>query len=142
MPTAGYSGTPLLKKLGVKQGQKALLYSVPDRVTELASFEEFASLKAPKTWCGVSGADYDYVHVFEKEAARLEKGMPVLRQIIAQDGMIWVSWPKKASKVETTITEDVVRNLALANGLVDIKVCAVDEIWSGLKLMIPKKDRI
>ena len=141
MPDAGYSGTPLLKKLGYRPGQRALLYQVPEGLPQLSGYPNFAAVKKPKTWRGISGGPYDLIHIFEKEARHLEKGMGTLRSILAPDGMIWVSWPKKASKVPTTVTEGVIRRLALANGLVDIKVCAVDDIWSGLKLVIPVKDR-
>jgi len=82
------------------------------------------------------------IHYFTKQAKDLYKDISFLKSEIEANGMIWISWPKKASKVPTDITEDVVRELALTKGLVDIKVCAVDEIWSGLKLVIPVKDRI
>ena len=139
--TAGYSDTPLLKKLGYKAGQDALLFSVPETLSALSGFDGFASCKQPKSWRGVSGGPYDLIHIFEKQAARLEKNTPLLRPLLAQTGMVWISWPKKASKVPTDVTGDLVRALVLQNGLVDIKVCAVDEIWSGLKMVIPVKDR-
>ncbi len=141
MAQAGYSGTPLLKKLGVKAGQKALLFQVPENVTDLHEYAEFSSCKRPKTWRGVSGSDYDYVHLFTKDGADLQKQMPRLHELIVPNGMIWVSWPKKASKVPSTADEGLVRSLALKNGLVDVKVCAVDEVWSGLKLVIRLRDR-
>jgi len=83
----------------------------------------------------------DFIHYFVREEKKLVKDIYNLKEQIVQNGMIWVSWPKKSSKVETNITEDVVRNIALKNGLVDVKVCAVDEVWSGLKLVIPIKTR-
>ncbi|MCI5045848.1 MAG: DUF3052 domain-containing protein [Aquisalinus sp.] len=141
MPLAGYSGTPLLKKLGYKDGQKALLLGVPPELPQLSTFSGFAACKQVKTWRGLSGGPYDLIHVFEKQANNLESHIDPLRQHLEQSGMIWVSWPKKASKVPTTVTEDVIRRLALDNGLVDVKVCAVNEVWSGLKLVIPVKDR-
>ena len=141
MPGAGYSGTPLLKKLGYKAGQKALLLNVPDDLPQLSGFPDFASIKQARTWRGMSGGPYDLIHVFEKEAARLEKGVPGLKALLEQDGMVWISWPKKASGVTTDVTGDVVRSLVLKNGLVDIKVCAVSDIWSGLKMVIPVRDR-
>ena len=82
------------------------------------------------------------IHFFTKDALELNDNIVLLKNEIEVDGMIWISWPKKASKILTDITEDTIRNLALKNGLVDIKVCAIDEIWSGLKLVIPVKDRI
>ena len=141
MPDAGYSGTPLLKKLGYMPGQKACLFQVPETLPQLSGYDAFAACKQPQTWRGVSGGPYDLIHLFEKQADSLEKHMPRLKFLLQPAGMVWVSWPKKASKVPTTVTEDVVRRLALQNGLVDIKVCAVDEVWSGLKLVIPVKDR-
>ncbi|MCI5046021.1 MAG: DUF3052 domain-containing protein [Aquisalinus sp.] len=141
MPEAGYSGTPLLKKLGYKEGQKALLLAVPSELPQLSTYSGFSTCKQIKTWRGFSGGPYDLIHIFEKQADNLEKHMGSLREHLVQNGMIWVSWPKKASKVPTTVTEDVIRRLALNNGLVDVKVCAVDEVWSGLKLVIPVKDR-
>lgn len=139
---AGYSGTPLAKKLGLKPGQAALLVAVPESVREVSGFKGFARVeRLAKPAARAPKGPFDYVHVFETEAARLAKAIPALRKSLAPAGMIWVSWPKKASKVETTITEDVVREIALANELVDVKVCAVDEVWSGLKLVIPVAKR-
>ena len=83
----------------------------------------------------------DFIHYFAREGKQLQKDIGKLKNGIEQNGMIWISWPKKSSKVETDVTEDVVRMIALTNGLVDIKVCAVDGTWSGLKLVIPVKDR-
>lgn len=130
----GYSGTPLAKKLGIKQGFKIALYHQPEYY-----FKLFTDLPDVKIISGISKVNF--IHYFVKEEKQLLKDMATLKSQIEQNGMIWVSWPKKSSKVETDITEDVIRNLALKNGLVDIKVCAVDEIWSGLKLVIPVKDR-
>lgn len=138
---AGYSGTPLLKKLGVKETQKALLVCVPDEVAALNEDTPWLKVKRAKTSRGISGGPFDYVHFFSADAQQFTKVLPTLKKEMAQNGMIWISWPKKSSGVSSTITEDTVRNLALKTGLVDIKVCAVDEIWSGLKLVIPVKDR-
>jgi uncharacterized protein YvpB len=132
---SGYSGTPLAKKLGIKEGFTIALYNQPDYYFQLfIDFPEDVNIvnNQPKA---------DFIHYFVKEAKQLSKDISKLKRQIEQNGMIWISWPKKSSKVETDITEDVIRNLALKNGLVDIKVCAVDEIWSGLKLVIPVKDR-
>lgn len=83
----------------------------------------------------------DFIHLFVREKKVFEKELLKNKKFLSQNGMIWVSWPKKSSKVETDITEDVIRNFALKNGLVDIKVCAVNDVWSGLKLVIPVKER-
>ena len=145
--SAGYSGTPVLKKLGVKPDQTALLIGVPDVVSELAQYDQFArridvaSLGAPDFAKACAAGPYTYIHVFEKQASALEASIEHLRRALVPNGMIWASWPKKASNVATTLTEDVIRSLALANGLVDVKVCAVDAVWSGLKLVIPVADR-
>lgn len=138
MPTpAGYSGTPLLKKLGYKAGQRALLIGVQDGPEELFLFDAFAHVDRRARLGRMPKGPFDLVHVFEKDAAALETALPAIVAQLERDGMIWVSWPKKASKVATTITEDVIRAAAFKAGLVDVKVCAVDEVWSGLKLVIP-----
>ena len=133
--SAGYSGTPLAKKLGFKEGFHIWLIQQPEYY-----FELFAEL-LPGLNFEAEHMDLDCIHMFTKSAADLEHYIPIARQAIKQNGMIWVSWPKKASKVVTDMTEDVVRKYAFANDLVDIKVCAVDQIWSGLKLVIPKTSR-
>ncbi|HWI93755.1 MAG TPA: DUF3052 family protein [Flavisolibacter sp.] len=129
-----YSGTPLAKKLGIKEGFKIALFNQPDYY-----FKLFIDLPDVKIVSGKSTVDF--IHYFVKEEKQLLKEISKLINQIEQNGMIWISWPKKSSKVETDITEDVIRNIALENGLVDIKVCAVDETWSGLKLVIPLKER-
>jgi len=132
MPT-GYSGTPLAKKLGLKPGQRAWFADMPDSVR--AEIDPAAIglilLAEPE-------ASVDVAHVFVTARADLERHVATLREWLAPDGMLWVSWPKKASKVPTDITEDTIRAVALPIGLVDVKVCAVDEIWSGLKLVVRK----
>lgn len=135
--TQGYSGTPLAKKLGIKNGFKIRLVNQPDYYFQLFNDmpENIRILTDKKT-------KKNLIHYFTKQAKDLYKDISFLKSEIEANGMIWISWPKKASKVPTDITEDVVRELALTKGLVDIKVCAVDEIWSGLKLVIPVKDRI
>ena len=138
---AGYSGTPLLKKLGVKDGQAGLLVAASDEVTALSRFKNWGRLKVAKTTRGVSGGPYDYVHFFTSSAAQLANTLPKLKKELTPNGMIWISWPKKSSGVPSSVTEDTIRNLALKIGLVDVKVCAVDDVWSGLKLVIPVKDR-
>lgn len=130
---AGYSGTPLAKKLGLKPGQRAWFADMPDSVrTEIGPEAiDLTLLKSPEQ-------TIDAAHVFVTARADLERHIADLRERLAPDGMLWVSWPKKASKVPTDITEDTIRAVALPTGLVDVKVCAVDEIWSGLKLVIRK----
>ena len=132
---AGYSGTPLAKKLGIKEGFRVSLFHQPEYYFNLfTDFPNDVKIINNKTKA-------DFIHYFTKEEKQLTRDIRQLKNQIEQNGMIWISWPKKSSKVETDVTEDTVRNLALKNGLVDIKVCAVDEIWSGLKLVIPLKDR-
>ena len=133
---AGYSGKPLVQKLGIKPGfcifVDGLSIAYADVVGELPDDVRIANtVKAP----------LDMVHVFAAEAKGLAAKLRGYRKAIAPDGMIWASWPKKASGVVTDVTETLVRETALANGLVDIKICAVDDVWSGLKLVIPKADR-
>ena len=139
--SAGYSGTPLLKKLGAKETQKALLVSVPETVPELQNNNPWKKVKRAKTLRGISGGPYDYIHLFTADANAFTDALPKLKEALISNGMIWISWPKKSSGVPSSVTEDTVRHLALKIGLVDIKVCAVDEIWSALKLVIPVKDR-
>jgi hypothetical protein len=128
--TAGYSGTPLARKLSLKDGQRIWWDGVPDTVqcdieTEGLAFDLLAEPKAP----------IDVAHVFVTERAALDAKLIQLLPLLAPSGFIWVSWPKKASKVPTDIIEDTIRDVCLPMGLVDVKVCAVDETWSGLKLM-------
>lgn len=136
MQAAGYSGTPLSRKLGIKQGYVIRLINEPEYYLNLfADFPDEVTIindKKIKKHC---------IHFFVKEKKQLLKEIVALKNEILQDGMIWVSWPKKSSKVITDINEDFIRETALNNGLVDIKVCAVDEVWSGLKLVIPVKER-
>jgi hypothetical protein len=134
--TAGYSTTPLADKLGLKPGMRAFIADMPDTVRAEIGLDSLGLelLAAP-------GAGIDMAHIFVTERARLECELIALRQLIAPSGFIWVSWPKKAAKAETDVTEDVIREIALPLGLVDVKVCAVDETWSGLKLMIRKELR-
>ena len=146
--SAGYAGTPLPKKLGVKPHHNALLIGVPAEIGEQAQYDSFAnrtlaaSLAVPGFSVACASGPFNYVHVFEKDAAALEGAIDLLRRSLVPNGMIWASWPKKASKVPTTLSEDVIRAMALGHGLVDIKVCAVDAVWSGLKLVIPVADRL
>jgi hypothetical protein len=135
MATAGYSGTPLAKKLGIKEGSTISLFHQPGYYFEL--FTDFPeNVEVVNKLLNV-----DLVHYFTKDKEQLETDISTLKNQIKSNGIIWISWPKKSSKVKTDITEDLVRSIALKNGLVDVKVCAVDETWSGLKLVIPVKDR-
>lgn len=133
---AGYSGTPLVRKLGLKPASLARVINPPDNYPQL-----LADAPADVEWQEGPAGALDFVHFFTRQRAELAAFLPELREAIFPDGMIWVSWPKKASKVETDVTENTVREIALPLGLVDIKVCAVDEIWSGLKLVVRKELR-
>lgn len=136
MKNSGYSGTPLAKKLGYKEGFKIRLVHPPDYYFDLfVDFPENISILKDKK------AKKNLIHYFTKEVKDLYADILNLRNELEQSGMLWISWPKKASKIPTDITEDLIRELAVKNGLVDVKVCAVDQIWSGLKLVIPVKDR-
>ncbi|MDK4731084.1 DUF3052 domain-containing protein [Rhizobium sp. CNPSo 3490] len=136
---AGYSGTPLARKLGLAHGQAAALLGVPETIDDINGFGGFASVirLLPETLLPA----LDYVHLFVTDRVVLEAAAPTLFRVLKPDGMIWISWPKKSSRVPTDITEDVLREILLPTGLVDVKVCAVDEIWSGLKFVIRKELR-
>ena len=138
----GYSGTPLAKKLGLKDGQRVLFIGLPPTLNELRISRNFKEM-AQAGWESWQDGDagYDFIHGFTASRAVLEANAKPLMDNIARDGTIWISWPKKASKVATDITEDVIRDVVLPIGLVDVKVAAVDEIWSGLKLVIRKELR-
>ena len=133
---AGYSGTPLPQKLGIKPGTVVVAIDAPGNYRKLLdkipSGVNFATRPVGNT---------KFVHLFVKERRILEKHLQSLRRKIADDAAVWVSWPKKSSGVATDVTEDVIRAIVLPLGFVDIKVCAIDEIWSGLKLMIRKENR-
>lgn len=135
--TVGYSGTPLWQKLGYKDGLAAHVEGAPD--------EYLRSLDLPKgvsiIWSPTLRQGTQFVHFFSISRSQLKSRLAVYREKIAPTGVVWVSWPKKSSGVATDITEDVIREVALPLGFVDIKVCAVDEVWSGLKLMIRKEQR-
>ncbi|MEQ9562079.1 MAG: hypothetical protein RLN69_06125, partial [Woeseiaceae bacterium] len=119
---AGYSATPLAKKLGFREGSRVLLVNPPRHYRSLVS-----PLPADMTMSGNLRKNVDICHVFVRSAQELRKRLPKLVDVIQQSGCIWVSWPKKASGVRTDVTEDTIRDIALPMGLVDIKVCAVDE---------------
>ena len=134
--TSGYSGTPLAKKLGIGAGSTVATLAAPRNYREL-----LAPLPEPVTFARTVTDEVDVIHVFETQRAGLALTLQGLRMKIRGDAAIWVSWPKKASKVPTDITEDTIREVALPLGLVDVKVCAVDEVWSGLKLVVRKELR-
>ena len=129
---AGYSGKPLVEKLGIKPGLKVYVGQGPSHVDALLDGATYTT-RLPK--------QADVVLTFHEERRTLERRLPLLKDHLVSNGMIWVCWPKKASGVPTDLTEDVVRALALGAGLVDVKVCAVDEVWSGLKLVRRLQDR-
>ncbi|TIU49895.1 MAG: DUF3052 domain-containing protein [Mesorhizobium sp.] len=137
---AGYSGTPLPAKLGLKDGMIAAFIALPRELESLAGAVDFAEVDRLAEWSDISGATlkYDAVHAFTRQRAEIEDRLGAVEAAIKRDGMVWVSWPKKASKVVTDVTEGVVRAEALKFDLVDVKVAAVNEIWSGLKLVIRK----
>jgi len=132
----GYSGTPLAKKLGVKDTQRTWRYNMPASIAEEIGQSGLKPLllHAPKS-------GLEMAHIFVTRRSDLSEKMATLRPLLNPDGTIWVSWPKKAAKVPTDITEDVVRAEAFPLGMVDVKVCAIDETWSGLKLVIRKSQR-
>jgi len=134
--TAGYSGTPLARKLGVADGQRTWRHAMPASVAA-----EIAAGGAVPTLLDGPEAGVAMAHVFTASRAELAALLTRLRPLLAPTGMIWVSWPKKASKVPTDVTEDAIRAEALPLGYVDVKVCAVDAVWSGLKLVIRKGER-
>lgn len=140
--SAGYSGTPLPQKLGLKDGQRVLFISLPKELNDLRTSRHFVEM-AQAGWETFEDGDpgYDVIHGFTASRAVLEKSAQPLMQQIERNGTIWISWPKKASKVQTDITEDVIRDVVLPIGLVDVKVAAVSDIWSGLKLVIRKELR-
>ena len=132
----GYSGTPLAKKLGIKDNFRTVLLHVPEDVkSELRS--ELAKCRILK----IGDKNLDFIFLFVKSRAALAADLPPAAAALAPAGMLWISWPKKSSKVPTDITEDVIRLSGLDAGLVDIKVCAVTDVWSGLKFVIPVKNR-
>jgi hypothetical protein len=126
---AGYSGTPLPKKLGMLPGTTVFF--------DGGTLDDLCGVTRAKTL----GKDVDIVHLFTKSAAELGKRLRDYRKRLRDDVTVWVSWPKKSSKVPTDITEDVIREICLPMGWVDVKVCAVDEVWSGLKLVVRKELR-
>lgn len=132
----GYSGTPLSKKLGIKPGMQVCVLRCPLDYRELVD-----PLPEGVTLARRVRRDMEMVHLFVTLKQELAAQLEILRERIQPAGVIWVSWPKKAARVETDVTEDVIREVCLPLGLVDVKVCAVDDVWSGLKLVIRKELR-
>ncbi len=134
--TAGYSGTPLAKKLSLKDGMRVWWDEIPATV-----WEEIASERLQLQHLPAPESPIDAAHIFVTDRADLKKKLEHLFRLLDPTGMIWVSWPKKASNVPTDISEAVIRDIALPMGLVDVKVCAVDATWSALKLVIRRQNR-
>lgn len=133
----GYSARSLVAKLGIKEGYRcALVNAPPSYRAGLGKLPRRAMIAAAEF-----GGPLDFIHVFSQEKQDLENKIPELKQSLSSNGVLWVSWPKIKSKVETDLNENIVREIGLKNGLVDVKVCAVDETWSGLKFVYRLKDR-
>jgi hypothetical protein len=132
----GYSGTPLAKKLGIKAGSKVFVANAPKGYSQ-----SLAPLPADVVFAGKVSPAIDVAHVFLTRRQELIRRLHLFRRVLRPEALIWVSWPKKASKVATEVTEDTIRQVALPLGLVDVKVCAVTDIWSGLKLVVRKELR-
>lgn len=137
MQSPGYSRTPLWKKLGYADSTRAWVAGAPEDYSAILGLPPDVRVE----WLARSIHRIGFAHIFETKASRLQKSLAKLRTTIAPGGVVWVSWPKKASGVATDITEDRIRDIALPMGFVDIKVCAVDGTWSGLKLVIRKSER-
>jgi hypothetical protein len=133
---AGYSGSPLAKKLGIKPGSSVFVDGAPTAYEQL-----LAPMPAGVNVQSAVDSSTDVVHLFSAAKAKLASSLKKLLQHLRPDAALWISWPKKASKAPTDITEDTIRDLAFPLGLVDIKVCAVDDVWSGLKLVLRKENR-
>jgi hypothetical protein len=133
---AGYSDTPLAKKLGIKEGFKVFVVKAPAEYRAL-----LAPLPASVSFTSTANSSTNLAHVFATDRSTLARSLAALRKKLSPEAAIWVSWPKKSAKVPTDITEDTIREVALPLGFVDIKVCAVTEVWSGLKLVVRKELR-
>ena len=133
---AGYSKTPLVKKLGIKPGFRLILLNPPDNYEQTLG-ELPDNVLIVDTLTG----SFDFIQFFTTRQETLAAEFPQLKQSLAPAGLLWISWPKRAAKVETDLTEDIIRAIGLDNGLVDVKVAAVDEVWSGLKFVYRLKDR-
>jgi len=136
MPTAGYSDTALIKKLGINSSLRMAVLNQPSNYQL-----DMGQLPAGASFLQELGANLNFIHYFALERSELEMHCPVLKKSLAPTGMLWISWPKKSSNVESDLDGNVVREIGLANGLVDVKVAAIDEIWSGLKFVYRLEDR-
>jgi hypothetical protein len=136
MQAAGYSGTPLWKKLGIKEGSRLYVLAEPEGYRLLLE-----PLPVGVTFSRSASASTDLAHIFITRRTDLERHLAALRASLAVTAPVWVSWPKKSARVPTDVTEDTIRAVALPMGFVDIKVCAVSEVWSGLKLVVRKELR-
>ncbi len=134
--TAGYSGTPLVRKLGLKAGMRTIFVDAPGHYADL-----LGELPEPLRILRRPGRSMDFVHFFTSRRSRLEARLPGLKAALAPAGMLWLSWPKKTSSLPTEVAEADIRAAGLAAGLVDVKICAVDEDWSGLKFVYRTEDR-
>ncbi len=134
--TAGYSGKPLVTKLGIKERSTAIFLNAPDHYRALLG-ELPAGVELAEKLAG----QFDFIHFFTKRRQELETQFPAMKEALAKNGMLWVSWPKAASKVSTDLSDNAVREIGLANGLVDVKIAAVDQTWSGMKFVYRLKDR-
>ncbi|MEP4533402.1 MAG: DUF3052 domain-containing protein [Cyclobacteriaceae bacterium] len=136
MSTAGYSGTPLVKKLGIKPNFKCLILHEPQHYIDLL-FE----IPENTEFTDEANGTFDFIHAFYRKVDNLKTEWPQLKKSLKKDGSLWVSWPKGSSKIETDMNANDVRRIGLQGGLVDVKVCAFDNDWSGLKFMFRKTDR-
>ena len=132
----GYSGTPLVRKLGIPAGERVVAINAPSHYEQLLE-----GLPDDVSISERIAANARFIHLFVRERADLEERLSSLRTKLDDAGVLWVSWPKKSSRVVTDVTEDTIRSVALPLGYVDVKVCAVDDTWSGLKLMIRRENR-
>ncbi|NNC36274.1 MAG: DUF3052 domain-containing protein [Hyphomonadaceae bacterium] len=137
MAQAGYSGTPLAKKLGLKNGMTIITRSSPQPYNSY--FSQFPNII--KVTDPPAPESIDFIHIFGHSFEQLEKHYPPLKQALKKNGLMWISWPKKSSKIESNITRESLRSYVLDRGLVDVKVCAIDDDWSALKFVYRVKDR-
>lgn len=132
---AGYSKTPLIKKLGIKENSKVIFINPPSSYLKNLNLPKNVEIKNKLE------KNLDFVQFFTKSKTELKKEFPFLKKSLAQDGVLWICWPKKSAKTETDLDENIVMRIGLQNGLVDIKVCAIDETWSGLKFVFRLRGR-
>jgi len=136
MTQAGYSGTPLLKKLGIRPGARVLLLNAPAGYLAL-----LGPLPADVTLLFAPAGTLDFIQLFSRESAEVAEWFPRLKAALAPAGALWISWPKRAARMPTDLSENLIRDIGLRQGLVDVKICAVDASWSGLKFVYRLQDR-